>query len=270
MIGATIRTARKRHELRVEGREIQEKRCGSLIYRIGISGADPHDARVQMKSSPGAERHPNSGVPLWIKIAYTAFVAVLVPIYWANYGPSNFLYFCDIALFLTLVALWTENSLLASMAAVGIVLPQLFWCVDFAVGLAGRELTGMTTYMFDPAKPLHLRGLSLFHGWLPFLLLYLVARLRYDRRGLVAWTGLAWLLCLIAFFFLPPAGADLADPNIPINVNYVFGLHDATPQSWMPAGVYLIAWMLTLFVVFYLPTHLVLRRIFSANRRAIE
>ena len=37
-----------------------------------------------------------------LKVAYTAFMAVLVPVYWHHYGPTNFLYFCDVALFLTL------------------------------------------------------------------------------------------------------------------------------------------------------------------------
>ena len=46
----------------------------------------------------------NHTVPVWLKWTFTAFLAVLVPIYWANYGPTNFLYFCDIALFLTLAA----------------------------------------------------------------------------------------------------------------------------------------------------------------------
>ncbi len=220
-----------------------------------------------MSSPSPAISEPAKRIPLWLKIAYSAFVAVLVPVYWVNYGPTNFLYFCDMALFLTLVALWTENSLLASMAAVGIVLPQLFWCVDFAVGLAGRELTGMTAYMFDSAKPVHLRGLSLFHGWLPFLLLYLVARVGYDRRGLIAWTGLAWGLCLIAFFLLPPAGAALADPNIPINVNYVFGLNDAKHQSWFSPGVFLIAWMMALLLILYVPTHFALLRMFDRPTR---
>ena len=32
-----------------------------------------------------------SVIPLWLKLAYTAFMAVLVPVYWANYGPTNFL-----------------------------------------------------------------------------------------------------------------------------------------------------------------------------------
>lgn len=63
-------------------------------------------------------------IPLPVKIVYTAFVAVLVPYYWATYTPWNFLYFCDVALLLTLVAIWTENALLVSMSSVGILLPQ--------------------------------------------------------------------------------------------------------------------------------------------------
>src|SRR5262245_37616730 len=74
-------------------------------------------------SNPG--RQPAGGrIPLWVKIAYSAFVAVLVPYYINAYGPTNFLYFCDVALLLGLVAVWTENALLASMPAVGILLPQ--------------------------------------------------------------------------------------------------------------------------------------------------
>ena len=40
-------------------------------------------------------------VPLWLKLAYTLFVAVLVPVYWHHYTPLNFLYFCDVALLMT-------------------------------------------------------------------------------------------------------------------------------------------------------------------------
>ena len=39
-------------------------------------------------------------------------------------------------LFFTLIAVWFENRLFASMAAVGIVAPQLIlWCGDFAAHL---------------------------------------------------------------------------------------------------------------------------------------
>src|SRR2546426_5527185 len=201
-----------------------------------------------------------SPVPLWLKLAYTAFVAVLVPVYLRNYGPTNFLYFCDTALFLTLFSMWTENTLPVSMAAVGILVPQFFWCVDFGAELLGFHLTGMTSYMFDPHRSLFLRGLSLFHGWLPFLLVSLVLRLGYDRRALKAWTALASALCLVAFFLLPPAGARLVDPKLPLNVNLVFGFNDAHPQTWMPPGLYLIVWMLALFTLAYVPTDWMLKK----------
>ncbi|HEX7780325.1 MAG TPA: hypothetical protein VF424_13855, partial [Vicinamibacterales bacterium] len=116
-----------------------------------------------------------SRIPLLVKIVYTAFVALLVPYYWVTYTPWNFLYFCDVALLLTLVAVWTENALLVSMSSVGILLPQALWVLDFlARAVAGVHITGMTAYMFDPSLPLFVRGLSTFHGWLPFFLIYLL------------------------------------------------------------------------------------------------
>ena len=145
-----------------------------------------------------------SRVPLWLKIAYSAYVAVLVPVYWHYYGPTNFLYFCDVALILTLIAIWPENALLISMSAVGILVPQLVWVVDFLAGLAGFSLIGMTDYMFDSTHSLFLRVLSLFHGWLPFLLVYLIWRTGYDRRAFWCWTVFAWALLLVCFFLMPP------------------------------------------------------------------
>lgn len=203
-------------------------------------------------------------IPLWLKIALGAFAAVLIPVYWANYGPSNFLYFCDIALLLTVYGAWKESSRAVSMAAVGILIPQVFWCADFlwqwVLLLRGLPHGGMTAYMFDANKPLFLRGLSLFHGWLPFVLIYLVATLGYDRRALKSWTYCAWFLCLVAFFLLPPAGAQLANENLPRNVNYVFGLDDAHPQTLMPQALYLPFHMLMLVIVAYFPAHLFLKR----------
>ena len=199
-------------------------------------------------------------IPLGWKLAFTAFMAVLVPVYWTKYGPTNFLYFCDVALFLTLAGLWLESRLMLSMAAVGILLPQVLWCADFVVQACGGSLTGMTAYMFDRQRSLFLRGLSLFHGWLPFLLWLAVRRLGYDRRALVAWTATAWALCLVSFLWLPPAGPEHAGNLTPNNVNYVWGFDDARPQSWLPPALYLAAWMGALAGVVYAPTHLLLSR----------
>src|SRR5262249_41687257 len=102
-------------------------------------------------------------IPLWLKLAYTAFMAVLVPVYLRNYCPTNFLYFCDVALIITLVGIWIESPLLVSMCAVGIIASQTVWVIDFLSNLIGHPLTGLTDYMFIADHSLFLRGLSLFH-----------------------------------------------------------------------------------------------------------
>jgi hypothetical protein len=211
---------------------------------------------------------PSPAIPLWLKVSYTAFMAILIPVYWYHYGPTNFLYFCDIALLLTLVGVWLEKPLLISLPAVGILMPQALWCVDFAVQLTGGKMTGMTAYMFDEQKPLFLRGLSLFHGWLPFLLVFLVFKLGYDHRAFKGWTASATGLCLTAFFVLPKAGETLPDRNLPRNVNYVFGMDDAQPQTWMGAELYLVTWIALLVILVYLPTHFLLKRICPTPEQA--
>ena len=196
-------------------------------------------------------------LPLVFKLAYTAFMAVLIPVYWHYYGPSNFLYFCDVALILSLIGIWLESPLLISMCAVGILIPQALWVIDFAARALGFSLTGMTDYMFNPNSSLFLRGLSLFHGWLPFMLVYLVWKLGYDRRGLPAWTATAWLLLLVCFMLMPPPRPD---PGMtPVNINYVWGMSDLSAQTWVSPYVWLAGLMVGLPVIFFL-THLLLVR----------
>ena len=208
---------------------------------------------------PTAKKHK---IPMAAKVAGTAFLAVLLPVYLHTYGPTNFLWFCDAALLLTVVGMWRESSLLISMCAVGILLLQCLWVVDFGVNCLGFHFLNLTSYMFDDHLPLFTRGLSLFHGWLPFLLIWLLARLGYDKRALAAWTGLAVGLVLVCYFFTPPAGVHLADPNLPININYVYWFNDQQPQHWINQNLYVILWLAALWLVAFLPTHLVLRKIF--------
>jgi hypothetical protein len=215
---------------------------------------------------PLARRLLGQRVPLVVKLAYTAFVCVMVPFYLKTYGPTNFLYFCDVAVFLTLAAVWLEWPLPASMAAVGITIPQMLWVVDFLAGLFRLKLTGMTAYMFNPTISLFARGISLFHGWLPFLLLYLVWRLGYDRRALLAWTLLAWLLMLVCYFLMPPPPPDPNNPNTPVNINYVYGLSDEAAQTSMPPLAWLALMMTALPVLFFLPTHFLLRYLAPPTR----
>lgn len=204
-------------------------------------------------------------IPLAAKLAATFFLAVLVPVYLHTYGPTNFLWFCDAALILTVVGMWLESPLLISMCAVGILLPQCLWLVDFGVNLLGFHFLNLTSYMFDPHLPLFTRGLSLFHGWLPFLLVWLLFRLGYDKRALFGWSVLAATLVLVCYFFTPHAGAHPANPNIPININYVGGFNNRQPQHWVNQNLYVVLWLGVLWLVAFLPTHLLLRKIFAVS-----
>jgi hypothetical protein len=121
--------------------------------------------------------------------------------------------------------------------------------------------------MFDRHLPLFTRGLSLFHGWLPLLLVWLLFRLGYDKRALSCWTGLTTGLVLVCYFFTPPAGAHLANANTSVNINYVYGFNDQQPQTWVNQNLYVILWFGVLWLVAFLPTHLALRRIFAGTPR---
>ena len=190
-------------------------------------------------------------IPFSVNLLYTLFVCVLVPVYWRQYGPANFLWFSDLALFIGLAALWLESSLLASMQAVSVVLLELAWNIEFFVGLiAGKQILGLAGYMFKSDKPLWLRGLSLFHVPLPVILLWQVCCFGYDPRAWIAQTGLFWLVMPICFFFTRPEE----------NINWVFG-PGSQPQRKIPAGAYLILLLIGAPLFIYLPTHLLLRAV---------
>jgi len=193
-------------------------------------------------------------IPFWIKLSYTAFAVVAVAVYTVKYPLSNFLWFSDIALIATVPALWLESSLLASMMLVGVLLPEFAWnAAFFGRLLSGKRLFGLTDYMFDPAKTRYLRAISLFHVFLPLLLLWMVARLGYDSDALIGQTLLAWVVLPLTY--------RLADPRVE-NVNWVFGW-TAGPQKRMPPLAYLGVMMVFFPVVIYFPTHLLLQHLFS-------
>ena len=191
-------------------------------------------------------------ISLRFKIGYTLFVCLLVPIYWRQYGPANFLWFSDIALLVLVPALWLENALLVSMMAVAVIFFEAIWNIDFFTRLAtGKSLIGLSAYMFDPKIPLFIRLLSLFHIALPLLLLWMLHRLGYDRRALVAQTILAVVVLPLSYL--------VSNPRENVNWVYGFGEH---PQSTLPAGVFLLLVMVIYPIVVYLPTHLLFAKMF--------
>lgn len=188
-------------------------------------------------------------IPLWIKLAYTLFVCVIVVIYARKHPLANFLWFSDIALLGMVAALWLENSLLASMMALAVLLPDVAWNVSFFGRLAtGKGIPGLTDYMFDSDYPRYVRAFSLFHVFMPVLLVWTVMRLGYAPQALPAQTLLCWIVLMLTYW--------LTDPKL--NVNWVFGLGDK-PQQRIPPRVYLVLPIVVFPVLVYLPTHLLLQ-----------
>ena len=215
-------------------------------------------AVLEGKSVSTRVRRERGTIPVAWKLLYTAFVALVVVKYWRQYTPVNFLWFCNVALLTTCVALWTESALLASMQAVGIVVWQLLWQLDFFFQLAtGKHTIGAADYMFDPKVPLFVRSLSLSHIFMPYLLLWLVKRFGYDRRALVYQTLYGWAVLLASFIFT----TDLKGPAG--NVNKIYGLADDTAQTFMPNWAWLLLVMTVVPLVLYLPTHCVLANRFK-------
>ena len=194
---------------------------------------------------------------VWIKVPYTLFVCILVPIYWVERGPANFLWLSDIALLATVPALWMENRFLTSMMAVGVLLPELIWNLDFFLRLfTGYDVIGLngTGYMFETQYTSLFKFFSLFHVFLPVLLLWMISRLGYDRQAVYAQALLIWALLPVCYL--------VTDPER--NLNWVFGIGNP-PQTWVSGPLYLVLLMCAYPVLVLIPTHFILKSVFNGR-----
>jgi len=189
-------------------------------------------------------------IPLWFKLAYTAFVLYVMAVWWKHYGWKNFLWFSDIAFIGAVPAMWLESASLSSVLTVAVLLPELLWNVDYALRLLlRRRITGLTDYMFEPERPLKLRGLSLFHVPLPLVLIWLIAAYGYDAS--VGLTGAV----LLAAIVLPWSRIVSTSEK---NINWTYGLGGWRVRwpGWLYVPVLFAGFVLFVF----LPTDWILRR----------
>lgn len=196
---------------------------------------------------------------VWVKIPYTVFVCVLVPVYWVERGPANFLWLSDVALLTMVLALWLESRILTSMLAVGVLLPELAWNLDFFLRLfAGFDVIGLnaTGYMFESDYTPLFKFFSLFHVILPPLLLWMIYRLGYDTRGVYAQTLLIWVLLPVCYLATDSGR----------NLNWVFGIGNP-PETWVSGSMYLMLLMLAYPLLVFIPTHFMLKKVFKRPER---
>lgn len=187
-------------------------------------------------------------VPLWLKLAWTAMVLVIVVIYWRHRGPDNFLWFSDIALIALVPGLWMESTFIVSLAACMVFVPELLWSISFFGRLLNLpQLTGIADYMFDEPSPLWLRAVSLFHVPLFAAIVWAPWRLGYDP-GVYPWAVLvAWVVLLVTRWLTEPG------PNI----NHVYRLPIDAGANLTPLA-HMLVLMLGVPLVMQLPGHLIL------------
>lgn len=200
--------------------------------------------------------HPDGGeerarrAPHWLRVTVTAFVAILVPVYWYHYGTLHFLWISDLALFATVFVLWRGSRLVNSMLVLGALPFELFWNLGFWGQLAtGYTFGGLASYMFDPEQSPLLRGLSLFHVPLPIIWLYLLWKWGYDPRALRLQT-----LALVPIILATYAWTDPEK-----NINWVF-----TPQhqewDWISNAMWVALYLIAVPLLVYWPLDRALRR----------
>ena len=201
----------------------------------------------------GDELLASTLVPLWLKVAWTAMVLVIVLIYWRHRGPANFLWFSDIALLALVAGLWLESSFIVSLTACMVLVPEVLWIVSFFGGLLRlQHLIGLADYMFDKQTPLWLRAVSLFHVPLLVVIVWAPWRLGYDP-GVFPWVVLiTWLVLLLTRVLTKPKS----------NINHVYRLPIAAGANLTPVQ-HMLVLMTALPLVLQLPGHLLLWLMFG-------
>ncbi len=178
-----------------------------------------------------------------------AWLAVYLPSYALAYGWANFLFLCNLGVFLLAAGLWSGSALLVSSQAIGVFVVDLVWTADLLSRLlTGTHWIGGTEYMWDPRWPLFTRLLSLYHVATPVLIVHGLRRLGYDRRAF-------WLQAGLAAVFIPLG--RLLGPEA--NVNGAF-LDPIFKRAWGPAPLHLAVVTGALVLVVYPLTDLALRR----------
>ena len=193
--------------------------------------ASPSSVTMRFDWSEMASSVSNSkSFPTWIRWSALAWLLVWIPAYWHTWGAANFLHLCDVAVVLTCLGLWYNSPLLVSSQAVSSLLIDAAWVVDAAARfLTGRHWIGGTDYLFDSSFPLWVRLLSLFHVVMPFLLLWALHCVGYDRRGWVVQSAIAIPVVVFARLAATPM----------TNINFVY----ADPffhRSWGPWPLHVI------------------------------
>lgn len=182
----------------------------------------------------------------WLGLAW---LVVYLPTYAAAYGFTNFLFLCNLGVLATAAALLAGSRLVLSSQAVAAPVIGIAWGLDAGWRvLAGHHLYGGTEYMWDPQYPLFTRLLSLYHLAWPVLVVLVVRRVGYDRRGWPLQAAIATSAVIVCRVFTAPEE----------NINFAF-VDPIFGRSFHPAALHVAIVLIALAGVGYGLTHLALR-----------
>ncbi len=182
----------------------------------------------------------------WLGLAW---LVVYLPSYAAAYGFTNFLFLCNLGVMLTAAALLGGSRLVLSSQAVAAPVIGIAWALDAGWRVvSGHHLFGGTEYMWDPQYPLFTRLLSLYHLAWPVLVVVVVLRVGYDRRGWPLQAAIAASAVVLSRLFTPPAD----------NINFAF-VDPIFGRAFEPAALHMAIVLISLAGVGYGLTHFALR-----------
>jgi hypothetical protein len=193
--------------------------------------------------------------PVWLCTLVILWLLVYLPAYAQAYGASHFLQLCNVGLLVTCIALLTRSALLLSMQWLATPIIAVLWLVDVAAfGVLGQPWHGGTMYLWDASIPWLARALSVYHVFVPLLLLQVVRKTGYDRRALVAQLALTLIVMAISVLAATPQN----------NLNYLYhgpGQILLGGPPWKRALTHLFL----AGVLLYLPMHLLSSLLFKPS-----
>ena len=204
--------------------------------------------------------------PIYIQL-YFGFMMIAVPLYSHAYGIRNFLYICDVALFVNLAAFLVadkskdQSARLLSATLCGMLVPQGMWVIDFiqCILLGCSSSNSLSGYMFSSELPLYIRAISSFHIWQPFFLLYCIKQIGYYHPdGWITWSKIAALDLLLSYMLSTPPGGP---SYLPRNVNKVYGMDDDKAQTLVHPWLWLALLIVSGPILVYYPSHLLIQTI---------
>lgn len=187
-----------------------------------------------------------------LAFALSCFLVVFIPSYWKAYGVQNFLWFSDLALFITTLALWLRSSLLISMLSITVLPFELIWGIDFLMQLlTPYNPFTIADFMFVDTYHLFVRALSLFHLAIAIIFITYLKKWGYNPRAFSISILFGWIVLLATYF--------LTDPTR--NINFVF-MPIKYHWPWISQLSWFIFLMIAPIFVVILPMHYLLKKLF--------